>query len=209
MWQKIPGSPRLHNFNVRVPERESLGMLQKVFFMKFGGVVSFGTAKASNLQKFSPWKSYFSPISETFLPRKFPTRRYGICTTDDIYEKSQFNWLVWGSLTLVPLIHQVITFSSYLSFIQRSTFSDLTLSQPLDTVARLCCYASPQLHDHISMFQQSHAIHWSWRLYWRCYSCSNTCTFIPPGSIYDGEDWIFCFRYWTQCIPCPHVLLKQ
>ena len=24
-WQKIPGSPRLHNFNVRVPERGSLG----------------------------------------------------------------------------------------------------------------------------------------------------------------------------------------
>ena len=100
-----------------------------------------------------------------------------------IQKKSQFNSLVWGSLTLVPLIHQVIVFSSVLSIIQRSTFSDLTLSQPLDTVARLCCYASPQLHDHISMFQQSHAIHWSWRLYWRCYSCSNVPLFTQAVSM--------------------------
>ena len=49
--------------------------------------------------------------------------------------------------------------SHHLSSIQRSTFSDLTLSQPLDTVAKLCCYASPQLHDHISTLWQSHMLY--------------------------------------------------
>ena len=31
-----------------------------------------GAAKASNLRKFSPRKSCFSPIRESYLPRKFP-----------------------------------------------------------------------------------------------------------------------------------------
>ena len=31
-WQKIPGSPRLHNFNVRVPKRGSLGTRRTVTF---------------------------------------------------------------------------------------------------------------------------------------------------------------------------------
>ena len=31
----------------------------------------FGAAKASNLRKFSPRKSYFSPIHGSFLPQKF------------------------------------------------------------------------------------------------------------------------------------------
>ena len=53
-----------------------LWLFVKVFSTKFGGVVSFGTAKASNPRKFSPRKSHFSPISETFLPRKFSARRY-------------------------------------------------------------------------------------------------------------------------------------
>ena len=35
---------------------------------KFRDVVSFGAAKASNLRKFSPRKSYFSPIHKRFLP---------------------------------------------------------------------------------------------------------------------------------------------
>ena len=35
-------------------------------------------SKASNPRKFSPRKSYFSPIPESFLPRKFPVIRY-IC----------------------------------------------------------------------------------------------------------------------------------
>ena len=48
----------------------------KVFFAKFGGVVSFGKAEVSNLRRFSPWKSYFSPIRESFLPWKFSAIRY-------------------------------------------------------------------------------------------------------------------------------------
>ena len=39
-----------------------LCLFVKVFSVKFGGVVSFGTAQASNQQKCSPPKSYFSPI---------------------------------------------------------------------------------------------------------------------------------------------------
>ena len=37
----------------------------KVFFIKFGGM-----AKVSNPRKFSPWKSYFSPICESFFLSK-------------------------------------------------------------------------------------------------------------------------------------------
>ncbi len=32
---------------------------------------------------------------------------------------------------------------------QTHVFSDLTLSQPLSSVARLCYYADTQLHNHI------------------------------------------------------------
>ena len=42
-----------------------------LFSAKFGGVPSFGMAKASNPRKFSPCKSYFSPIHKSFLLRKF------------------------------------------------------------------------------------------------------------------------------------------
>ena len=44
----------------------------KVFLAKFGGVASFGTAKVSNLQKFSPQKLYFSPIHKVFFLESFP-----------------------------------------------------------------------------------------------------------------------------------------
>ena len=37
------------------------------FFHETWGVTSFGTAKANNPQKFSPRKSYFSPICESFI----------------------------------------------------------------------------------------------------------------------------------------------
>ena len=47
-----------------------LRLFVKVFSAKFGGVASFGMAKASNLRKFSLWKSYFSPIRESLLPLK-------------------------------------------------------------------------------------------------------------------------------------------
>ena len=42
-----------------------LWLFTKVFLVKFRGIVSFGAAKASNLQEFSPRKSYFSPIRES------------------------------------------------------------------------------------------------------------------------------------------------
>jgi len=44
-----------------------LWLFVKVFSVKFEGVASFGAAKASNPQKFSLQKSYFSPIHESFL----------------------------------------------------------------------------------------------------------------------------------------------
>ena len=46
----------------------------KVSPQNLGGVASFCAAKASNPRKFSPRKSYFSPICESFLPRKFPAQ---------------------------------------------------------------------------------------------------------------------------------------
>ena len=51
-------------------------LFAKVFFATFEGVVFFGAAKASNLRKFSPRKSYLSPIRGSFLPRKFPSIQY-------------------------------------------------------------------------------------------------------------------------------------
>ena len=48
-----------------------LWLFVKVFSAKFWGVASFGAAKVSNLQKFSPRKLYFSPLHESFLPRKY------------------------------------------------------------------------------------------------------------------------------------------
>ena len=49
-----------------------LWLFAKLFFAKFGDVTFFGAEKTSNPQKFSPQKSYFSPICNSFLPRKFP-----------------------------------------------------------------------------------------------------------------------------------------
>ena len=49
-----------------------LWLSAKVFSAKLGDVVFFGTAKASNLRRFSTQKSYFAPICGSFLPRKFP-----------------------------------------------------------------------------------------------------------------------------------------
>ena len=50
-------------------------LILQVFSMKFGGMASFGVAKASNMCKSSLRKSYFSPICGSFLPQKFPTIR--------------------------------------------------------------------------------------------------------------------------------------
>ena len=49
-----------------------LWLFAKVFSVKFGGVASFGTVKASNLRKFSLRKSYF----HQFVCKSFPL--YGV-----------------------------------------------------------------------------------------------------------------------------------
>ena len=43
-----------------------LWLFTKVFFTKFGSVASFDVAKASNLLKFSPQKSYFHQVVQVF-----------------------------------------------------------------------------------------------------------------------------------------------
>ena len=45
-----------------------LWLFTKVFSVKFGGVVSFGTAQATNPRKFSLQKIVISPIRESFSP---------------------------------------------------------------------------------------------------------------------------------------------
>ena len=47
-----------------------LWLFAKVIPVKFGGMASFGTAKASNPRKFSPQKLYFLPIRKSFLPQQ-------------------------------------------------------------------------------------------------------------------------------------------
>ena len=69
--ENFRGEKTLVNFTV-------LWLFAKVFSAKFGGMVSFGTAWASNPRKFSPRKSYFSPICACFLLRKFPAIRYSL-----------------------------------------------------------------------------------------------------------------------------------
>ena len=57
-----------------------LWLFAKVFSAKFWGVPYFGVAKAKKSVKVfsanSLQTSYFSPICESFLPRKFPAVRY-------------------------------------------------------------------------------------------------------------------------------------
>ena len=57
---KLSREKTLANFAV-------LWLFAKVFSTKFGDVASFGAAEVSNLRKFSPQKSYFSPIRKSFL----------------------------------------------------------------------------------------------------------------------------------------------
>ena len=49
-----------------------LWLFAKVFSAKFGGMASFGTVKVSNPWKFSPRKSYSSPIRKNFFLESFP-----------------------------------------------------------------------------------------------------------------------------------------
>ena len=68
-WYRIVGNfwgeKTFANFTV-------LWVFVKVFSAKFVGMASVGVTKRSNPQKFSPRKSYFSPICQSFLPREFP-----------------------------------------------------------------------------------------------------------------------------------------
>ena len=70
--KKLPYSGKLSrektfmNFTV-------LWLCMKVFSAKFVAMVFF---TASNLRTLSLRKSYFSPIRESFIPRKFPAMRY-------------------------------------------------------------------------------------------------------------------------------------
>ena len=59
-----------------------LWLFTKVFSVKFGGVVSFSMARASNPRKFSPLKSFFA----SSLPQKFPTIQY---TNNNV---SRYKW---------------------------------------------------------------------------------------------------------------------
>ena len=59
-------------------------LFAKVFSVKFGGVASFGATKASNPQTFLCKNHIFSPICESFLPRKFPAIRYGVSVFNKI-----------------------------------------------------------------------------------------------------------------------------
>ena len=83
--QHIPYSGKLSrektfaNFTV-------LWLIAKVFSAKFGSVASFGTAKANNQRKFSPQKSYFSPVHESFLPQKFPAVQYATLNLGNSYK---------------------------------------------------------------------------------------------------------------------------
>ena len=63
--QKLSREKTFANFEV-------LWLFMKVFSVKFWGVPSFSTAKASNQWKFPPQIFLFS----SFLPRKFPTIQY-------------------------------------------------------------------------------------------------------------------------------------
>ena len=57
----------------------------EVFSTKFESVVSFGTAKATNLQKFSQWKSFFfQQFAKVFSLESFPL--YGSNISNDVSE---------------------------------------------------------------------------------------------------------------------------
>ena len=69
--------------------------IRKSFLCKIWGVASFGTAKASNPRKFSPRKAYFSPIRESFLPRKFPAIRYVERRSGIGCSQPPLTWHIW------------------------------------------------------------------------------------------------------------------
>ena len=79
-----------------------LWLFAKVFSPKFGGMASFGTAKASNQQKFSSRKLYFSSIRESFLSWKFPSIWYLRMTTALIHVRSHVTKLTSAEIIKLP-----------------------------------------------------------------------------------------------------------
>ena len=91
-----------------------LWLFTKVFSTKFGGMASFGTAKASNPRKFSLWKLYFSPIRESFLPWKFPAIQYLVQWEIKVLIFLQF-CICWSPLYLFVKVFSV-KFGGMMSF---------------------------------------------------------------------------------------------
>ena len=73
--------PYSGNFSGRKLSRISriFWLSAKVFSAKFGDVASLA-APVCNSWQFSPWKSYFPPICESFLPQRFPLYSSWACT---------------------------------------------------------------------------------------------------------------------------------
>ena len=156
MWQKLSREKTFAIFAV-------LWLNAKVFSVKFGDVVSFGTAKASNPRKFSPRKWYYSPICESILPRKFPAIRYRGCR--DLSLKTTPNsraWFLNGKFLatmvfILPHWSMRHTSSIVTTFNPATTYSS-GLSSPhvrLDLLPwmrsqRYSCYC-----DHIALFSGS------------------------------------------------------
>ena len=72
-----------------------LWLFGKVFSAKFGGVVSFSMARAINPQKFSPQKSYFSPIRGSFLPQNFQLYGSSTCCSPVMCAKHYLQLSLW------------------------------------------------------------------------------------------------------------------
>ena len=101
---------------------KALWLSTNIFSIKFGGVVSFGMAQVNNLHKFSPQKSIFTPIHESFLPRKFPTIKttafYKLCAAARLpLDSHTFTWSVMYMILYVctpPMISPTGHFLSIL-----------------------------------------------------------------------------------------------
>ena len=65
------------------------------------GVWHLWCCKTSNLRMFSPRKSYFSPIRESFLSRKFPAIRYSPLSRLPTFLNIYWYLCMWG-LKLAP-----------------------------------------------------------------------------------------------------------
>ena len=92
-----------------------LWLFAEVLSVKFGGVASFGAAKVSNLQKFSPWKSYFHQFVKVFSLERFPL--YGI-VWKAFYLIAACNWtlparqILYYNFLLISLWYQAKVLNS-------------------------------------------------------------------------------------------------